>query len=360
MMIFRVLCALSIIATLVSSADEAVRRRRRVSFLDVDPHVNAQVHREQDVFLAITERQQFLEMWQSNSFGSLPNSRPTKAPVVGGGGGNTPAPSSGSQPVVVAPTTPTTPTVPSSPVIVVMPVVAPSPVALPTAPVGVVPTVPSPSIVTPTAPSPIATPSPPTIDITPTVTSPVTTPLTLAPVVPTPTMIAPVATPTTESPLLSRTQVPSTNVVASDVPSDTMASDVPSSSGISDVPAQVERTEAPVVLINNNNGTCPASRQDALLQTLNGTTTNATLLLDDTTPQGQAFAWLLNTDTTTPPCADNIPQRYGLAVLNYHWQGSLATTNSTTMWLTAAPECEWQYVTCDANASVVVELQFST
>ena len=82
-----------------------------------------------------------------------------------------------------------------------------------------------------------------------------------------------------------------------------------------------------------------------------------TMLLDDTTPQGQAFAWLLNTDTTYSPCADNIPQRYGLAVLNYNWQ-SFATANRTG-WLTAAPECEWEYVTCDPNSRVVVELLFS-
>jgi hypothetical protein len=190
------------------------------------------------------------------------------------------------------------------------------------------------------------------------------------PTVPTSPAVPTIVVPVTGSPVVSRTEAPSVTLVPSaissdfdsQVPSGSASSDVPNASigtlvpstsagslvpGVSDAPAQ-ERTEAPVA--------CPASRQEALLQTLNGTTSTA-LLLNASSPQGQAFAWLLNNDTTYSPCAENIPQRYALAVLNYGWQ-NFATKNNTG-WLSASSECEWQYVECDPSSRVVVELVFS-
>jgi hypothetical protein len=178
------------------------------------------------------------------------------------------------------------------------------------------------------------------------------------PTVPTSPAVPTIIVPVTGSPVVARTEAPSD--FDSQVPSGSGSSDVPNASietlvpststgspGISDAPAQ-ERTEAPVA--------CPTSRQEALLQTLNGTTSTK-LLLNASSSQGQAFAWLLNNDTTYSPCAENIPQRYALAVLNYEWQ-NFATFNNTG-WLSASSECEWQYVECDPSSKVVVELVFS-
>lgn len=292
-------------------------RRQRVSFLDVDPAVNEVLQREHDALLSVQERLQFLEVWQYSEFNSLPTKPPAQA----------------------------------------MPTGSPVQVDRTESPTQVAPTE-SPAQITPTE-SPAQTTSSPVLGED--TEAPALVPRTEAPAQVAPTE-SPVSGEDTEAPA----QAPRTESPAQIAPTgspvletESPAQVAPTGSPVTtESPAQVSRTESPAQVTPTGSPMptfCPDSREEALLQTLNEIT-SSDLLLNETTPQGQAFAWLLNTDTSYSPCAGNIPQRYGLAVLHYNWGNFTANASG---WFSVTSECEWQYVTCDPDSRVVVELSFS-
>lgn len=88
------------------------------------------------------------------------------------------------------------------------------------------------------------------------------------------------------------------------------------------------------------------TREDYLFNLL-APVTNPASLRDPTTPQGQAFNWMLNTDPllAIDPCVfPTKEQRFGLATLYYATNGA-QWTNSTG-WLGGSSECTWAGVLC--------------
>lgn len=71
---------------------------------------------------------------------------------------------------------------------------------------------------------------------------------------------------------------------------------------------------------------------------------------DPATDEGKAFDWFVNTDTADVCTYDTLEQRYALAAFYFSTGG--ADWTSSTGWTTAAPECEWQFVTCNGNGDV--------
>jgi hypothetical protein len=102
------------------------------------------------------------------------------------------------------------------------------------------------------------------------------------------------------------------------------------------------------------------SRSDAILQILRDITPEPTLL-NNITPQGMAYAWMVSEDPAATtilvnPC-DNmmqIVQRYALVVLYYSTSGDSWTDNEG--WLTLEDECSWSKVTCHADQPTVISL----
>lgn len=115
----------------------------------------------------------------------------------------------------------------------------------------------------------------------------------------------------------------------------------------------------PLPPCNNN-----LSRSDAILEILRGVTPEPTLL-NNVTPQGMAFSWLVSEDpaadtTLVNPCDHmmQIMQRYALVVLFYSTSGDSWTDNSG--WLTLEDECSWAKVTCHADQPTVSALTLCT
>jgi hypothetical protein len=87
--------------------------------------------------------------------------------------------------------------------------------------------------------------------------------------------------------------------------------------------------------------------------------TAADELLDPTTPQGRAYAWLTTTTNQVDPCTySTVAQRYGLATLFYAMGG--ADWTRAAGWLSGLDECVWQHVECDTESAHVVALELST
>ena len=81
------------------------------------------------------------------------------------------------------------------------------------------------------------------------------------------------------------------------------------------------------------------------------------VLEDESTPQGQAFDWIVGFDDTTDPCTyPTVAQRYALAVLFYATAGETSWT-SRTGWLSPSNECNnWLGVTCGEGGVNVIAL----
>ena len=92
------------------------------------------------------------------------------------------------------------------------------------------------------------------------------------------------------------------------------------------------------------------SRQDYLLGLLSPITEQS-VLLDPTTPQGQAFAFIVG-DESINVCQPSIPQRYGLSTLYYASDGTNWVENQG--WIEdGVNECEWYNVTYGEELTVV-------
>lgn len=84
-------------------------------------------------------------------------------------------------------------------------------------------------------------------------------------------------------------------------------------------------------------------------------------LEDASSPQGQAFEWIVEFDDTTDPCTyPTVLQRYALAVFFYATGGEGWTAR--TGWLSPAAECDWLGVTCSASSegATITALSLST
>lgn len=78
--------------------------------------------------------------------------------------------------------------------------------------------------------------------------------------------------------------------------------------------------------------------------------TDEDILRDPSTPQGQAFEYLLNDPYTANPCGKRIEQRYGLATLYFATNGPAWTTSVN--WVGPRNECTWAGVTCESDLLV--------
>lgn len=89
-----------------------------------------------------------------------------------------------------------------------------------------------------------------------------------------------------------------------------------------------------------------------LLETLSSITDTA-LLLDPLTPQGKAFAWMVEDDTDIDVCTyTTLDQRYAMATFYFATSGPGWALN--TGWLTSENECLWVLATCDSNNKLTV------
>jgi hypothetical protein len=128
-----------------------------------------------------------------------------------------------------------------------------------------------------------------------------------------------------------------------------MSMPTPTPAPIPDTPAPVAPTEAPAQTPSEACNALP--RDEAMLQELSSIT-DPSILQDSSTPQGEAFQWLLSEDTSqVNPCEyESLDQRYGLATLYYSTSRQNEWTVSTG-WLSGADECTWSNVAC-ANGMV--------
>jgi len=94
-----------------------------------------------------------------------------------------------------------------------------------------------------------------------------------------------------------------------------------------------------------------ASRDRAFLGIL-ADVTPLSVLLDPDTAQRAAFEWISGKDPAqVDPCTyGTVEQRYALASLYFMTESNGWSDNSR--WLSGAPECEWDGVTCDRNGRV--------
>ena len=92
---------------------------------------------------------------------------------------------------------------------------------------------------------------------------------------------------------------------------------------------------------------CNSLPRDEALEEQLSTITDPSLLRDTSTPQGQAFQWLLSEDPAqVNPCEyPSLDQRYGLATLYYSTSAQADWTTSTG-WLSGTDECTWFNVAC--------------
>ena len=97
------------------------------------------------------------------------------------------------------------------------------------------------------------------------------------------------------------------------------------------------------------------SREDALFDELEAITPGS-ILLDPSSPQGQAYVWLRDTDPAQiDPCTyETLDQRYSLTTLYYSTDGNNWVNN--TGWLTGQPECDWGELICSSD-NMLTELE---
>jgi len=96
--------------------------------------------------------------------------------------------------------------------------------------------------------------------------------------------------------------------------------------------------------------------REAFLQTILVQVTDEATLTDPTTAQGQAFDWMVNTDTIDVCASTTLEQRYGLTTLYFSTDG-VNWTNQTE-WLTSTFECTWEGITCaESGAALNLNLE---
>lgn len=71
---------------------------------------------------------------------------------------------------------------------------------------------------------------------------------------------------------------------------------------------------------------------------------------DPATAEGKALDWFVNVDTVDVCTYDTLEQRYALAAFWFSTGGADWTNDMG--WTTAAPECDWQFVTCNGDGDV--------
>ena len=108
--------------------------------------------------------------------------------------------------------------------------------------------------------------------------------------------------------------------------------------------------------------TCQDRPRDEVITEILLDVTDEQLLLDSSTPQGQARLWLIDEDDSTDPCTyPTFIQRYAMATMYFSMAGS--NWDSSVIWLTAEKECDWTNVECndfDAVSKILLgEFSFS-
>ena len=95
--------------------------------------------------------------------------------------------------------------------------------------------------------------------------------------------------------------------------------------------------------------------REEYLSTYLSTVTDPDLLDDVSTPQGQAFSWIVGSDPLAlDPCIyPTIAQRYGLATFYYATAGGDWIKSDD--WLGVSGECEWFGITCGKKSTTNVE-----
>lgn len=118
-------------------------------------------------------------------------------------------------------------------------------------------------------------------------------------------------------------------------------------------PEPTQESSNPLIPPSGSPGTAceDMTRRDALMMTAEQVTDRATLM-DPSTPQAQAYLWLLDDDgAQIDPCSYPTPlQRYILVTFYFATGGeSWETSNG---WLSADGECIWQGLNCNGSGGV--------
>jgi hypothetical protein len=184
------------------------------------------------------------------------------------------------------------------------------------------------------------------------------------PTTPAPTQVIPTTPAPTSATTMPPTPVPSAMPTASPAPSAMpTASPAPSAipspvpSAMSAIPTaspsmfEFELTQAPTPLpteapVFTPEQICSALPREVSMLNVLVNVTDETLLTDPSTPQGMAFAWLLNDDPLqVDPCTYvTILQRYALATFSYSTGSD--SWNQAIGWLSGQFECDWLGITC--------------
>lgn len=98
------------------------------------------------------------------------------------------------------------------------------------------------------------------------------------------------------------------------------------------------------------------TRRQALAQILEKLTDNSTLA-NSTTPQGQAYSWMLDKDPAEiNPCVyPSVQQRYILASLYFATGGQ--NWDDNLRWLSSSNECDWFGIICDSGDVISIDLR---
>ena len=138
-------------------------------------------------------------------------------------------------------------------------------------------------------------------------------------------------------------------------PSDSVRTDSPTHSPTNSPTighVSIRPSQSPSFYQSANRTQCSDGSRSANLIGRLSLLTNASVLLNATIPQGEAFRWLDEVDLGTDVCAySTLEQRYSLAVLYYSTRGS--SWMEQAGWITADPECSWFNITCNAASDVV-------
>ena len=93
-------------------------------------------------------------------------------------------------------------------------------------------------------------------------------------------------------------------------------------------------------------GPCIESEKDAFLLEVVSRITEASIFLDNDTPQGMAYSFLREEDPSFI-CSPTLIQRYGLSTLYFAMGGAGWTNNEG--WLGSSHECNWYGVDCNED-----------
>jgi hypothetical protein len=183
-------------------------------------------------------------------------------------------------------------------------------------------------------PMPMPTPKPPTGPTLPSPTAP-------SPTGPVPTAPLPTSPlPTAPLPTAPLTTAPQSTVPTSPAPTAPQPTAPTPPAPTSPTPTPSTSTDT----ANCLEGTTKAAYLETALADVPGFST------DPATSEGKAFDWFVNTDTVDVCTYATLEQRYALAAFWFS-TGGPGWTNATK-WTTAAPECEWEFITCNQDGEV--------